>query len=65
MFCRPRTIKTLIGVQSFEGSGSCWDCYIQKPQHANDSVMEDNLVYHYRGKEMVGVTVIGVKKYGV
>ena len=37
----------------------------QKPQHANDSVMEDNLVYHYRDKEMVGVTVIGAKKYGV
>ncbi|MDP2766957.1 MAG: DUF2283 domain-containing protein [Candidatus Methanoperedens sp.] len=37
----------------------------QKPQHADDSVMEDNVVYHYRGKEMVGVTVIGAKKYGV
>ena len=37
----------------------------KKPQHANDSVMEDNLVYHYHDKEMVGVTVIGAKKYGV
>lgn len=37
----------------------------RKPQHADDSVMENNVIYHYRGKEMVGVTVIGAKKYGV
>ncbi len=37
----------------------------QKPQHADDSEMEDNIVYHYSGKELVGVTVIGAKKYGV
>ncbi len=37
----------------------------RKPQHADDSEMEDNIVYHYSGKELVGVTVIGAKKYGV
>lgn len=37
----------------------------QKPQHADDSEMEDNIVYHYSGKELVGVTVIGAKKYGI
>jgi len=37
----------------------------QKPQHADDSIMEDNVVYHYSGKEIVGITVIGAKKYGV
>lgn len=35
----------------------------QKPQHADESEMEDNIVYHYQGKELVGITVIGAKKY--
>lgn len=35
----------------------------RKPQQANDSEMEENVVYHYRNKELVGVTVIGAKKY--
>ena len=34
----------------------------QKPQHADDSEMEENLIYHYRGKDIVGITVIGAKK---
>lgn len=34
----------------------------QKPQHADDSEVKDNIVYHYRGKDLVGVTVIGAKK---
>jgi uncharacterized protein YuzE len=37
----------------------------QKPQHADESEMEDNIVYHYQGKDLVGITVIGAKKYGV
>ena len=36
----------------------------QKPQHADDSEMIDNVIYHYRDKELVGVTVVGAKKYG-
>ncbi|NQE05789.1 hypothetical protein C5S32_07955 [ANME-1 cluster archaeon GoMg1] len=36
----------------------------QKPQHADDSEMKDNIIYHYRGKDLVGVTVVGAKKYG-
>jgi len=36
----------------------------QKPQHADDSEIEDNIIYHYHGKELVGVTVIGTRKYG-
>lgn len=35
----------------------------RKPQNANDSEMEKNVTYHYRDKELVGVTVIGAKKY--
>ncbi len=30
----------------------------RKPQSANDSVMEDNLIYHYDGERLVGVTVL-------
>jgi len=30
----------------------------QKPQQANDSVLEDNIVYHYRDDDLVGVTVL-------
>ncbi len=36
----------------------------QKPQHADDSEMEDNIIYHYRSNDLVGITVIGAKKYG-
>lgn len=33
----------------------------QKPQQADDSQVKDNLVYHYRGQDLVGVTIIGAK----
>ncbi len=36
----------------------------QKPQHADESEMDDNIIHHYRGEELVGITVIGAKKYG-
>ena len=29
-----------------------------KPQRANDSIMEDNIVYHYRDEELVGLTIL-------
>jgi len=29
-----------------------------KPQKANDSVMEDNVIYHYRDEKLVGITVL-------
>ncbi len=34
----------------------------QKPQQANDSIMEDEIVYHYRNDELVGVTILNAKK---
>ena len=37
----------------------------RKPQMADDSEMEDNVVYHYRDRVLVGITVIGAKKYSV
>jgi len=33
----------------------------RKPQRATDSVMEENIVYHYDGEELVGMTVMGFK----
>ena len=29
-----------------------------KPQRANDSIMEDNIIYHYRDEELVGLTIL-------
>ena len=29
-----------------------------KPQKANDSIMEDNVIYHYRDEKLVGITVL-------
>ncbi|MBE9137862.1 DUF2283 domain-containing protein [Nodosilinea sp. LEGE 07088] len=30
----------------------------QKPQQANDSVLEDSVIYHYRDDDLVGITVL-------
>ena len=37
----------------------------RKPQQANDSVMEDNIVYHYSGEELVGLTILHAKNKAV
>lgn len=34
----------------------------RKPQQANDSMMEGDLIYHYHDDEMVGVTVLNTSK---
>jgi uncharacterized protein YuzE len=35
----------------------------RKPQQANDSVMEeDGNIYHYRGEELAGITVLNASK---
>jgi uncharacterized protein YuzE len=34
----------------------------RKPQCANDSVMEDDFVYHYSNDELVGVTILNAKQ---
>lgn len=36
----------------------------RKPQQANDSVMEDDIIYHYRDKELVGITILHAKNKG-
>jgi len=36
----------------------------KKPQHATDSeLLENNVLVRYRGKEIVGITIIGVKDF--
>ncbi len=30
----------------------------RKPQRANDSTLENNIVYHYRDQTLVGITVL-------
>ena len=36
----------------------------RKPQCANDSVMQENLIYHYDDGEMVGITVLHARDLG-
>jgi uncharacterized protein YuzE len=37
----------------------------RKPQQADDSVMEDDgNIYHYRGKDLVGITVLSASQKG-
>ena len=33
----------------------------RKPQQANDSIMEDDLIYHYHDKELVGITILNAR----
>jgi uncharacterized protein YuzE len=35
----------------------------RKPQCADDSVMEDNFIFHYDEKNLVGVTVLHAKSF--
>ena len=35
----------------------------RKPQSANDSVMEDNFIYHYDNDKLVGITVLNAKDF--
>ncbi len=34
----------------------------RKPQRANDSIMEDNVICHYRDDDLVGMTVLQVSQ---
>lgn len=33
----------------------------RRPQQAKDSTLEKNVVYHYDGEELVGLTIMGFK----
>jgi uncharacterized protein YuzE len=33
----------------------------RKPQQANDSIMEDDIICHYHDKELVGITIMHAK----
>ncbi len=30
----------------------------RKPQRANDSILEEDIIYHYHDRELVGITVL-------
>ena len=35
----------------------------KKPAHADDSIMsDDDIIYRYEGKNLVGITILSVKK---
>ena len=34
----------------------------RKPQQANDSVMEDDIIYNYHDKDLVGLTILHAKE---
>ncbi|HHT9145649.1 MAG: DUF2283 domain-containing protein [Candidatus Brocadiaceae bacterium] len=33
----------------------------KKPQQANDSIMEDDIVFHYHNDDLVGLTILHAK----
>ncbi len=35
---------------------------LRKPQRATDSVLEKNVIYHYDGRRLVGLTVLNAKQ---
>ena len=35
----------------------------RKPQHADDSELNENVITHYSDNQIVGITVMGAKKY--
>lgn len=34
----------------------------RKPQNANDSIMEEDIIYNYDNKEIVGLTILNASK---
>lgn len=36
----------------------------RRPQNATDSRMDDDLIYHYRDGELVGITVLHASEVG-
>jgi len=36
----------------------------RKPQQANDSIMEEDIISHYHNKELVGLTILHAKSKG-
>ncbi|MDD5187215.1 MAG: DUF2283 domain-containing protein [Methanoregula sp.] len=63
------SIPHLLNMQSkhiwidYDTEGDVLYVSFRKPQHADDSEMNDNIITHYSGDHIVGITVIGAKKY--
>ena len=34
----------------------------KKPQQANDSVMDEDIIYHYHDKQLVGLTILHARE---
>ncbi len=46
----------------YDGEADVLYISFEKPQHATDSVLQDdNVLLRYRGKKLVGITIIGTK----
>ncbi|PNW59134.1 UNVERIFIED_CONTAM: hypothetical protein BEN50_00580 [Euhalothece sp. KZN 001] len=35
----------------------------RKPQNANDSILENNFIYHYHDQNLVGITVLNASHF--
>jgi uncharacterized protein YuzE len=35
----------------------------RKPQKANDSIYEDNIIYHYAEEQLVGITILNASLF--
>jgi len=53
-------ISSRVWIDYGEGADARYISF-RKPQGGTDSIVEDNVVYHYDGDLLVGMTVIGVK----
>jgi uncharacterized protein YuzE len=46
---------------AYDEEGDVLYISFRRPQKATDSRMEGDLIYHYRGEELVGVTILHAK----
>ena len=47
----------------YDEAGDVLYVSFRKPQHADDSELNENIITHYSGDQIVGITVINAKKY--
>jgi uncharacterized protein YuzE len=63
-----RSIPYLLGMPSkrmwvdYDEEADVLYLSFRKPQQANDSLMDDDIIYHYRDKELVGLTILHAKE---
>lgn len=52
-----------VWVDSDDEADVLYTCF-RKPQQANDSIMEGDIIYHNHYKELVGLTILHTKEKG-